>query len=878
MLQLVNIVKEYITGGQVIKALNGINLSFRDSEFVAILGPSGCGKTTMLNIIGGLDHYTSGDLIINGRTTKEYDDHDWDAYRNHSIGFVFQSYNLINHQTILSNVELALTLSGVTKTERRKRAIAMLEKVGLGDQLNKKPNQLSGGQMQRVAIARALVNNPDIILADEPTGALDSTTSVQIMELLKEIAKDKLVIMVTHNPDLANEYATRIVNLQDGLIVNDNNPFVFETSLVNEDIKDEKDLKEKKKQEKKAYKTKSMSFFTALALSFNNLMTKKGRTILTAFAGSIGIIGIALILSVSSGVTNYINTVEESTMSSYPITVEKQNADFAALLNVYQDLSKQEAAEDGYIETNNLMISAVDSLSNNMRFNNLEAFKNYIESDKSKIKNNSTEVVYSYSTKINPYYYDSDTDTYVAAAKNISDIISGSTMSSYSSFGFGLSTFQRMIGDDDFINEQYDLVYGNMPKTPNEVVILVDKNNRIADFTLYGLGLLDTDELTKYMNDYVKYIMDPTHNPQPKAPETAKFTYDQLVGYEFKCLTNSEKKKIEGGLIVDRSVSEISDILKASTNQLKVVGIVKPSDKMQSDMVTGCVLYRQSFMNVLIDYNNNSDVVKLQKENPEINMIYNHRFDTPYVDSDYDEIKNYIDNNPTLYAKALREGYEVDKVEDMVKFANLFMLDNYDNLMSSLGYVDLDKPNSIYIYPKDFNSKDQITEEIRAYNASASENDQITYTDMVGLLISSITIIVNAISYVLIAFVSISLIVSSIMIGIITYISVLERTKEIGILRAIGASKRDVSRVFNAETVTVGFIAGVMGILISLLLIIPINQILHKLTNISYLSAVLPVLGAALLIVISIILTFIAGLIPSGVAARKDPVIALRSE
>lgn len=878
MLELKKIIKEYVTGEFKLQALKGVDVSFRDNEFVAILGPSGCGKTTLLNIIGGLDHYTSGELLINGRSTKDYTSSDWDAYRNHSIGFIFQNYNLIPHQTILSNVELALTLSGVSKKERRERAIKALEEVGLGDQIMKKPNQMSGGQVQRVAIARALINNPDILLADEPTGALDTVTSLQIMELLKRIAQDKLVIMVTHNPDLANTYANRIVKLLDGLIIDDTNPY----EISEEESKKRLDEFNKidKKQQKKELKNRSMSFGTALLLSVNNLMTKMGRSILTAFAGSIGIIGIALILSVSEGVNAYIDTVEESTMSSYPIEIEKSSTDYASMMSAYQNLGKAEMAEEGYIETNDLMLTLIESASSSTNENNLKDFKNYIESDKSVIKDNATDVVYSYNTNLNPYYYDEASDKYQQAARGIGDVVSMATSGLYaasSMTGFD-SIFNQMIGDDGFIKGQYDVVEGRLPDKANEVVILVDKNNRIADYILYGLGIYKMSDLKAYVTAMALHMANPKVYKKPALPETPKVAYDELIGYKFKYLLETDNYYIEDNQLKYRTISQISDYLKTSDTELEVVGIVKPSESAQTDTVIGGILYQSSLMKTMIEKNNNTDAMKLQLNNSEINVIYNHRFDTLYTEDDYDTILAYIDSSPNLAKKVANGKYDRSDKDSMVNFANREMLSTYEHVLDELSYVDFDEPSAIYIYPKDFNSKDAITDDIEKYNNSVSENDKIRYTDMVGLLLSSVSIIVNAISYVLIAFVSISLVVSSIMIGIITYISVLERTKEIGILRSVGASKRDISRVFNAETLSIGLTAGVFGVIISLLLIIPINLILHHFTGISYLSAKLPFFAGIILVAISMLLTFIAGLIPSRIAAKKDPVEALRTE
>lgn len=880
MLKLSNIIKDYTVGETKLRALKGVSGAFRNNEFVAILGPSGCGKTTLLNIIGGLDHYTEGDLIINGRSTSTYNDHDWDSYRNHSIGFVFQSYNLIGHQTILANVELALTLSGVSKSERKQRAIEVLKNVGLEKEINKKPNQLSGGQMQRVAIARALINNPDILLADEPTGALDSETSIQIMEILKEVAKDKLVIMVTHNPELAASYANRIIKLLDGNIIDDSNPF----NPTDEEIAAEAIEYNKldKKEKKKIDKTRRMSFLTALSLSFNNLLTKKGRTILTAIAGSIGIIGIALILSVSEGVQRYIDTVEKSTMSAYPITVDSQSTDLSGIISVVQQLEKETHAEEGYVETNDLILALSEATANSTRKNNLRDFKDYIENKSTTIKENSTDIVYNYSTSLKPYYYDSEKDKYVKCLSSISSVLkeaSGGLVSfPMGSMGMG-GTFSRLVGDSNFVKTQYTLKAGKMPEKDNEAILLADKNGRIADYVFYSLGLMDIQDLKNYFSALVLYSVDPNNYPMPKYPDVPKFSYDELIGYSFKYLLSNESYIINSdGLIVENPDYDINKVLKESTNELTIVGIVEPSEEATMDSVLGGVLYQASWVDTLIDHNNNSDVAMLQYLNKEKNLIYNHPFNTPYTDSDYENIKQIINTNKTLKKLFNSTDNDINDVTSVVNFANINMTLSYDDTLDLLGFVDYDSPDSIYIYPKDFDGKDAIINDIKAYNDSVLEPDKISYTDMVGVLVSSVSIIVNAISYVLIAFVSISLVVSSIMIGIITYISVLERTKEIGILRAVGASKRDISNVFNAETFIIGLTSGAIGILVSLLLIIPINAILLHFTKISYLKAQLPILGAFLLILISVLLTFIAGIIPSRYAAKKDPVIALRSE
>ena len=871
MLELKNIVKEYPTGNSTLIALRGINIAFRKSEFVAILGQSGCDKTTLLNIIGGLDKYTEGDLIINGISTKEYKDRDWDAYRNHSIGFVFQSYNLIPHQTVLANVELALTLSGVSKTERKERAIDALTKVGLSDQLYKKPNQMSGGQMQRVAIARALVNNPDILLADEPTGALDSETSIQIMDILKEIAKEKLVIMVTHNPEIAATYANRIVKLLDGKIIGDSNPYI--------------PLKEEGKNEKpkKIAKNKSMSFWTALSLSFNNLMTKKGRTILTAFAGSIGIIGIALILSVSEGVTNYIATVEESTMASYPITIEKTTNDTTSMMQSFLETDTT-PAEDGYVESNDFMLKLIDSIQSSKE-NNIEKFKKYLESDESNIDDNASDIVYNYSTTLNTYYKVTNSDgtySYKKTCSNPQELITSIMSNGLVGPSFGANTmntvFTQMVGDDELIESQYELLHGSFPKNDNEVLLLVDENNHISDYTLYSLGIRDIQEIVDYVKATEAHKKDPENNPKPEEIKETKYTFEELCNYSYKVLLNSDLYKVDNGLIRERSVAERNELLESTTNEIKIVGIVKPSESSQSAMSVGSVLYKKDLMLKYIDEVNNSDAVKLQSENETTNLMWNRDFNNPYTEADVLYIIEQIKLYPTLATAFYTGQFNMMDTNSVVLFGNTYMLKDYESVLKDLGCIDLDNPYSINIYPKDFDSKELITNEIADYNENQIDEDKIVYTDLVGILLSSITIIVNAISYVLVAFVSISLVVSSIMIGIITYISVLERTKEIGILRAIGASKKDVSRVFNAETITVGFIAGALGIIVTLLLIIPINIILHKVTGIGYLSAYLPPIAAIILVAISIFLTFIAGLIPSGFAARKDPVVALRTE
>ena len=867
MLSLRKIRKDYVSGEDVVHALKNISLDFRKSEFVSILGPSGCGKTTLLNIIGGLDHYTDGDLLIKGKSTKEFKDKDWDTYRNHSIGFVFQSYNLIPHQTILENVELALTLSGVSKKERKERAKKALEDVGLKDQIRKKPNQLSGGQMQRVAIARALVNNPDIILADEPTGALDTETSVQIMEILKSISKEKLIIMVTHNPELADAYSNRIIKLVDGVVIDDSNPYSA--------IEQEEDNASSNSNEKT-----SMSFFTALSLSIKNLLTKKTRTILTSFAGSIGIIGIALILSVSSGVTNYINTVEESTMASYPLTIQRETADMTSMMSLFNQDDKK--AEDGYIESNDFMIKLMDTLTNIEKTNNISKFKEYIESDESKIEEYSNDIVYNYSAHLNTYYEDKDGNykkTFSDYMELMAYIMSDGTI--YPTGSNQNSIFTQLVGNDEFIKSQYDLVDGDYPKNPNEILICVDDNNKISDYVLYALGMKDAQEVVDYKKASDLYKEDSVNNPKPELPSPAKYTYKDILEHKFKVLLNSDIYKIEEGIIYEKTSDEILSLLKSNNSvELKIVGIVKPSEESQSTMSIGGILYKKEMMTNFIDIVNNSDVVTLQKNNTKTNLLYNRDFDDLYTEDDHMSLVAKISSDYSLLTEFanLYGAQGLMDSQQVVAFANTYMLSTHEEVLKKLGYVDFSTPDSINIYPKDFDSKAAIMEEVEAYNDKQSDDDKIMYSDIVGELLNSVSIIIDAISYVLIAFVSISLVVSSIMIGIITYISVLERTKEIGVLRAIGASKKDISRVFNAETLTIGFGSGVLGIAITLLLIIPINIILHAVTKISYLSASLPIGGAILLVLISMLLTFVAGLIPSRIAAKKDPVIALRTE
>ena len=829
MLELKNITKVYKTANITQKALNKVSIKFRDNEFVSILGASGSGKTTMLNIIGGLDRYTTGDLIINGISTKKYKDKNWDTYRNHKVGFVFQSYNLIAHQTALSNVELALTLSGVGKKERRKRAISALKKVGLKEHIYKKPSQMSGGQMQRVAIARALVNDPDILLADEPTGALDSKTSLQIMDLLKEIASDRLVIMVTHNPELANTYSTRIVKLKDGSIIDDSNPY-------DDDALDSDSYIGKKT---------SMSFLTALSLSLNNLMTKKGRTFLTAFAGSIGIIGIALILSLSNGVSNYINDKEEEALSNYPITIEKNSMDMASMMmNMMKNKSKH--YDDNKIRSNNVLNDLLSSFK--LKVNNLKEFKEYLDSNK-KIGKYANDIQYGYDLDINLYTKDVDGNNLKVNPTNIYEDLG--VISRFMQFSDNNNVFQELFDSEKMLLDNYDLVAGNLPNNYNEVVIMVDSNNEISDYTLYALGLKSKNELEE--------MVEKSENGQEVKSKLEEYDYDELLGLSYKLVLNSDYYILDNNIWIDKSENEdfINNLLDDS-EVIKVVGIIK-SHEDTSLTTTGAIGYTKDLTKYVIDKINDSDIVKAQKNNPEINVFTNKRFDDDTIAIDPSiymlseaEIKSYIDN--IMNNKS-----------------------SYEDNLKKLGSIDMNNPDTLKIYPKDFKSKDEIVQIINNYNKGKKENDKITYTDTVGMMMKSVTSIVNIISYVLIAFVGISLVVSSIMIGIITYISVLERRKEIGILRAIGARKKDISRVFNAEAIIEGLSAGILGIIITLLLSFIVNIIVSNIFDVHDIMN-LPIVAIFVLIFISVFLTFIAGLVPSKIASRKDPVIALREE
>lgn len=848
MLELKKISKVYKLENFKQKALDNISINFRNCEFVSILGPSGSGKTTLLNIIGGLDNYTSGDLIINGISTKKYNDRDWDTYRNHKIGFVFQSYNLITHQTVLSNVELALTLSGVKSKERKKRAKDALKKVGLIEHINKKPNQLSGGQMQRVAIARALVNNPDILLADEPTGALDSKTSVQIMNLLKEVAKDRLVIMVTHNSDLAEKYSTRIIDLKDGEIKGDTNPY-NKSDENNETTKDKKT---------------NMNFLTALSLSLNNLMTKKGRTILTAFAGSIGIIGIALILSLSSGVQNYINRVQEETLTSYPLMIEDNSVDLTSVMTEQMDKLKKDenTKQSNKIYSNNMMTDTLSLMSSKVQSNNLKSFKEYIEKNK-EINKYTTSIDYKYNIELQLYKSDIE-DKIVKVNPNTILSTMGITDMQASYFMFK-DVFSEIIDNDELNNQMYEIVSGRMPKKYNEVVLVVDKNNRISDYVLYALGLKDQQEL--------KDMFEKVRKGEKVVTTDTSYEYSELIGLKFKLLLNTDYYEKVNGLWIDKSEDEefLREKLKDS-EEITIVGIIKPNkDSAVTSSTLGGILYTDSLEKHALKKVEDSQIVKEQKQNPEINIITGLEF------SDEEFNINDLSFEQQMYLSSLNQE---ELAEVITKYKESYSL-TYEKVLEKLGSIDLDNPSGIYIYAKDFESKDAIKNIINDYNEQQRKNSKeanvINYNDVVGMLMSSVTDIVDIISYVLISFVSISLVVSSIMIGIITYISVLERTKEIGILRAIGASKKDVSRVFNAETLIIGFTSGMFGILITVLLNIPINIIIKKLTGVSNITQ-LPLNGAIILIMISVILTIIAGLIPAKLASKKDPVESLRSE
>ena len=869
MLKLKDITKDYIAGDSVVHALKGINIEFRKSEFVSILGQSGGGKTTLLNIIGGLDRYTKGDLIINGKSTKQFKDKDWDSYRNYSIGFVFQSYNLIPHQTVLANVELALTISGVSKKERRERAIKALEDVGLKEQLYKKPNQLSGGQMQRVAIARALVNNPDIILADEPTGALDTHTSVQIMEILKKISKDKLIIMITHNPELAEKYSTRVVKILDGEITDDSNPYT----------------KEDEKNETNQAKTGRtvMKFFTALHLSLNNLMTKKGRTILTSFAGSIGIIGIALILAISTGVNNYIRKVEEDTLSSYPITIEKSTIDMASMMEVMMgEIDSENEHEDEKIYSADIMNKMMSTLSNKRENNNLTALKEYLEEENNPIAQKSNAIKYGYQLKINLYNEDTSNGIVKVNPSTVMNAMGmGDMLEARNNAGFedimgdssmmvsNTDIWTELLDNEELLHSQYDLIAGSWAKEYNEVVLIVGQNNEISDYTLYSLGLKSQDDLKKKWQAI-------QNGETVEEDEQTSYTYEDLLNLSFKLILNTDYYEKQNGVWLDKSENE--EFMKdkiANAESIKIVGIVKQNDQSVATNMQGMVGYTKELKEHVINKSNEQEIVKEQKENPETNIFSGLKFPAE------DETESFNYDQLSNEQKLALSQMSAEEISQMMETYSENRDASYEKNLEKLSAIDLNTPTSINIYPKDFDSKDAITEEIENYNEKqredGNEENVINYTDIIGVMMKSVSQIINTISYVLIAFVAISLIVSSIMIGIITYISVLERTKEIGILRAIGASKKDISRVFNAETFIIGLISGILGIGITILLTIPINSIIYKITNVSV-HAMVPPIAGIILVLISMLLTIIAGLIPSKMASKKDPVEALRTE
>lgn len=1011
MLELKNIKKDYPAGDDTVHALRGIDLQFRKSEFVSVLGPSGCGKTTMLNIIGGLDQYTDGDLIINGKSTKDFSDRDWDAYRNHSVGFVFQSYNLIPHQTVLQNVELALTLSGVSKNERRQRAKKALEQVGLGSQLNKKPGEMSGGQMQRVAIARAIVNNPDIILADEPTGALDTETSVQVMEILKEISKDRLIIMVTHNPELAERYSTRIIRVLDGQITGDSAPLSKEEADGFRKEYEEKQIlsKSAKRREKKP----SMSLATSFSLSLKNLFTKKGRTALTSFAGSIGIIGIALILAVSQGMTSYIDAVQEDTLSSYPLTLEAQSMDLSSLMETFISAAKSsDKHEKDAVYQKSMVYDMINALnSTETTQNDLKSFKSYIEKElddkngETKLSEAVSGVQYTYNFDMLVYTENVDGTIIRSDAQKLmqeillenlgldlstlmgmgesSGLMSGSSiMSSISPMGGSMVLWQEMLPGDNgklinpLLEKQYDLVYGSWPTDYNQIVLVLDENNELDDMTLYALGLKSKEDIDA--------IVDSAINKTELKANTKKWAYEDICNMEFRTVLNSDcyKKDETTGLYTDlRDTNAGLRYLYDNGIKLKVSGIIRPGEDTISTMLSGSIGYTSKLTEYIVENSKNSDAINAQLESPSTDIFSGLPFKEAaanmsdeeaaehfraYIDGldeegkanayvkimsipsseevdaavsqivgtmsrekmeetmvaaltgqtgmSEDEIKSYTssmsDEEITeLFTQTAEEQFKAKYAQEIqTRLSGLtsqqkaaaivaamdsytteqcaafydevpeFSETTYDDNLKELGYVDLDDPSSVNIYASSFESKDVIEQAISDYNDTADELSKITYTDYIGIMMSSVTSIINAITYVLIAFVAVSLIVSSIMIGVITLISVQERTKEIGILRAIGASKRNVSNMFNAETVIIGFTSGLLGVLITYLLCIPINMILHHLTGIGNLSAYLPVPAAIILVIISVALTLISGIIPSRSASKKDPVVALRSE
>lgn len=946
MLQVKNISKQFKTGELVQQALNGVSLNLRDNEFVSILGPSGSGKTTLLNIIGGLDRYDTGDLVINGISTKKYKDRDWDTYRNHTIGFVFQSYNLIPHQSVLANVELALTIGGISRGERRSRAKKALEEVGLGDQLHKRPNQMSGGQMQRVAIARALVNDPDILLADEPTGALDTETSIQVMELLKQVAKDRLVVMVTHNPELAERYSTRIVKLRDGKITGDSDPYEPEEIVP--------------ATAKTAQKKAKMSFSTSLSLSFNNLRTKKGRTILTAFAGSIGIIGIALILALSSGVNNYIDDIQKETMTSYPITISSQAMDTSGMMGMRGGMMagsvEEEATEKrDAVYADYAMLEVNESMKNSVKENNLTEFKKYLDDPDSEIHQYLGEngIVYSYGVHFNVYSYNKD-DELIRSDADVEQGESDSAFSSMTANAFQNMTLMRSIisggssGAENFselmpgsggkvispiLTESYDVLYGRWAEKYDEVMLVLDRRNSVSADELYQLGLLsgrEYDEIAEQIQD-------------GGTAEEHIWDYENICDHTFYMLPSCDHyEENEDGTFtyVGDDTLKIEPLLDDCV-KLKIVGVIRPSEGANNAEISTPIAYTSLLTDHIIEHTNESAVVKAQEADETVNVLSGVKFEAIDDDAKTDAAKQYIsgmgisdkasfysmmmyynsqkaDENgketqsqlpagelPAGDVPAGMEGLPADSRAamggQMDESAMAAAVDNWlenspdeelllsvysqyldgsslkENL-ESFGKVSYDAPSSISMYTDSFENKDAISSCITHYNKGKEEKDQITYTDYVALLTGSVTTIIDVISYVLIAFVAVSLIVSSIMIGIITHISVLERTKEIGILRAMGASKRNISQVFNAETVIIGLLAGVLGVGVTMLLTIPITSLLQSLLGAATLTASLPIPAALLLVVLSVLITVIAGLLPAKSAAKKDPVAALRTE
>ena len=883
MLTLSNIHKEYVSGELRVEALRGVSLSFRQNEFVAVLGPSGCGKTTLLNIIGGLDRYTQGDLIIKGRSTREYKDADWDSYRNHSVGFVFQSYNLIPHQTVLSNVELALTLGGVPAKERRRRAVQALERVGLGDQLNKKPNEMSGGQMQRVAIARALVNDPEILLADEPTGALDSETSVQIMDVLKEIASDRLVIMVTHNPELAAQYATRTIRLLDGRVTDDTMPFDGQDDMA---------------QPPARTGATSMHFGTALHLSLNNLMTKKGRTFMVALAGSIGIIGIALILSLSNGVNEYIKSVEEDTLAQYPLTIESETMNQSALLTAMMSASsgKDIPHEEGRVYSSNVMGDLMSAMVSEVNANDLPSFKAYLDGSQ-EIADLTSSIAYEYGSTLRIYNRNAvggvqqvqpstviDTMTNSSMMSNANALASMSSMSSLSQMTsmYNMNVFFELAGASVHRSGSYELLAGHMPQKYDELLLVVGEDDDISDTTLYTLGLRDQSEVQQL---FMTLLTGSTVQT-----ETISYSYDDLLNLTFTLVLPGNLYQEQGdGIYADISGDEaaMSQALDQGVT-LHIAGIARSSsNSMISSMMAGGVGYTHELVEYVVSANNETPAVKAQRAHPDTDIFTGINFSGGVdMEPSMEMLDTYLNSLPQEQQTAVRAMIGMMSEERILSMMRAEMAKQktdatYESNLAKLNATNLDTPTQIKIYPIDFESKQRIVDLIEQYNAqmqaAGHEEGVIHYTDYVGSLMSSVTTIVDTISYVLIAFVSISLVVSSIMIGIITYISVLERTKEIGILRAMGASKGDVSRVFTAETLIIGLVAGFLGVLVTWLLTFPINALIHHLTQINA-AAILPGGAAAILVAISMLLTILAGAIPSRMAAKKDPVVALRTE